>query len=68
MRAIIGVGAAGALGLSQLVENLLYGLSAQDPLTFGTLAALLGCVALVATWLPARRAARVEPVIAIKSE
>jgi len=64
----IGLGIAGALALSQLVESLLYGVSARDPLTFAALAALLGCVALVATWLPARRAARVDPVTAIKSE
>jgi putative ABC transport system permease protein len=64
----IGVGAAGALGLSRLVESLLYGVSAQDPFTFAALAGLLGCVALVATWLPARRAGRVDPVAAIKSE
>ncbi|MBN1208343.1 MAG: ABC transporter permease [Myxococcaceae bacterium] len=64
----IGVGLVGALGLSRLVESLIYGVSARDPLTFGALAALLGCVALLATWLPARRAARVDPVIAIKSE
>ena len=64
----IGVGAAGALGLSRLVESLLYGVSAQDPFTFAALAGLLGCVALVATWLPARRAARVDPAAAIKSE
>jgi ABC-type antimicrobial peptide transport system permease subunit len=64
----IGLGVAGALALSQLVESLLYGVSARDPLTFAGLAALLGCVALVATWLPARRAARVDPVTAIKSE
>ncbi len=64
----IGVGIAGALGLSRIMESLLHGVSARDPLTLGALAALLGCVALVATWLPARRAARVDPVIAIKSE
>lgn len=64
----ICVGIAGALGLSRVMESLLYGVSARDPLTVGALAALLGAVALVATWLPARRAARVDPVIAIKSE
>ncbi|HEX8699649.1 MAG TPA: ABC transporter permease [Myxococcaceae bacterium] len=64
----IAVGILGALGLSRVMESLLHGVSARDPLTLGTLAALLGCVALVATWLPARRAARVDPVIAIKSD
>jgi len=64
----IAVGIVGALGLSRVMESLLYGVSARDPLTLAALAAFLGCVALVATWLPARRAARVDPVIAIKSE
>jgi putative ABC transport system permease protein len=64
----IGLGLVGALGLSRLAESLIYGVSARDPLTFGALAALLGGVALVATWVPARRAARVDPVIAMKSE
>jgi ABC-type antimicrobial peptide transport system permease subunit len=64
----IGLGLAGAYGLSQLLESQLYGVSAQDPLTFGALAALLGSVALVATFLPARRAARVDPLIAMKGE
>ena len=62
------VGIAGALGLSRVMESLLHGVSARDPLTLGALAAFLGGVALMATWLPARRAARVDPVIAIKSE
>jgi predicted permease len=64
----IAVGIAGALGLSRVMESLLYGVSPRDPLTLGALAAFLGGVALMATWLPARRAARVDPVIAIKSE
>lgn len=64
----IAVGIAGALGLSRVMESLLYGVSARDPVTLVALAAFLGCIALVATWLPARRAARVDPVIAIKSE
>jgi len=48
------------------MQGLLYGVSAQDPLTFGALAALLGSVALGATWLSARRAARVDPLVALK--
>ena len=64
----IGVGLAGALGLSRLLESLLYGVSVRDPLTFAALAAMLGCVALLASWLPARRAARVDPAIAMQGE
>jgi predicted permease len=64
----LGAGLAGALGLSRLVESLLYGVSARDPLTFTGLAVLLGGIALVATWLPARRASRVDPVIVMRGE
>jgi ABC-type antimicrobial peptide transport system permease subunit len=62
------VGLAGAWGLSRALSTLLYGVSATDPLTFAGTALLLGLVALLATWLPARRAARVDPVEALRSE
>ncbi len=62
------VGLVGAVGLSWALSSLLYGVSATDPLTFAGMAILLGVVALFATWLPARRAARVDPVVALRSE
>jgi ABC-type antimicrobial peptide transport system permease subunit len=64
----VGAGLVGAFGLSRLLERLIYGVSTQDPLTFGSLALLMGAVALLATWMPARRASRVDPIIAIKSD
>ncbi|EPX57128.1 hypothetical protein D187_006882 [Cystobacter fuscus DSM 2262] len=64
----VGIGVLVALSLSRFVESLLYGVSARDPLTFGVLSVLLGGVALLATWLPARRASRVDPIIAMRGE
>jgi ABC-type antimicrobial peptide transport system permease subunit len=64
----IGLGLVGAWGMSRVLAALLYGVAATDPLTFIGTAALLAAVALLATWLPARRAARVDPVEALRSE
>jgi putative ABC transport system permease protein len=64
----IGIGLLGALAFTRVLASLLFGVSARDPLTFAGIAALLSAVALAATWLPARRAARVEPVVAIRRE
>jgi predicted permease len=62
------VGLFGAWGLSRALASLLYGVTATDPLTFLGTAVLLGVVALAATWIPARRASRVDPVEALRSE
>jgi putative ABC transport system permease protein len=64
----VGVGLVLSLGLAQLLSALLYGVTAYDPWTFVGVAALLAGVALFATWLPARRATRVDPIIALKAE
>jgi ABC-type antimicrobial peptide transport system permease subunit len=58
----IAVGGAGALFLTRLLSGLVYGVSTTDPLAFGGVVALLAAVALLASWLPARRAARVDPM------
>jgi putative ABC transport system permease protein len=62
-----GVGLAGALGVSHVMSGLLYGVSATDPLTFGVVAGALTGVALAACYIPARRAIRVDPIVALRS-
>jgi putative ABC transport system permease protein len=64
----IVIGAAGALALSRLLAAELHGVTPTDPLTFAAVAALLFLVALVASLLPARRAARMDPMIALRAE
>jgi predicted permease len=64
----LAVGVAGALLATRLMESLLYGVSATDPLTFVTIALLLAAVAFLASWLPARRAVRTDPTLALREE
>ncbi|HKF55515.1 MAG TPA: ABC transporter permease [Blastocatellia bacterium] len=64
----IAVGALGAFGLARLISGLLFGVAPADPLTFAAAPALLGLLALLASYLPARRAAAVDPLVAFKIE
>ncbi len=63
---LLGVG--GALALSRVLEGLLYGVSPGDPLTIVAVAAVFGAVALAACWLPARRASKLDPLVALRAE
>ncbi len=64
----LGLGLAASLALARLVASLLYGVDARDPLTLGLVAVLLGAVALLASYLPARRAALIDPLTALRED
>jgi putative ABC transport system permease protein len=62
------IGVPAAISAAQIMKSLLFGLSTTDPATYGLVAALLTLVALLACWVPARRAARVDPIVALRCE
>jgi ABC-type antimicrobial peptide transport system permease subunit len=62
------IGIAGAAALRRVLATLVFGIGPADPLTYATAAAAMFVVALLACWLPARRASRIDPAVALRSE
>jgi ABC-type antimicrobial peptide transport system permease subunit len=64
----IAIGLLAARFLTKLMATLLFGVKPNDPLVFATVAGVLAAVALLAAWIPARRALRIDPIIALRYE
>jgi putative ABC transport system permease protein len=67
---LIGVliGVPISMAVSNVMRSMLFGLSTRDPVTYGGVTLLLAISGLIACWMPARRAAKVEPMVALKAE
>lgn len=61
----LAIGVSGSLGVTRLMASLLYGVSARDPMTMAAVATVLAMVALLACYIPAERATRIDPLLAL---
>src|SRR5207237_3860154 len=64
----VALGLAASLAATRALQSVLFGVSAADPVTYASVAALLVSVAALASWVPARRATRVDPAVALRAE
>jgi putative ABC transport system permease protein len=64
----IVIGLAGSFALTRLISTMLFGIKPTDPLTFGVVSAVLLGIGILASWLPARRATRIDPIVALRSD
>jgi putative ABC transport system permease protein len=64
----LALGLAGTLAMTRFIKSMLFGISTTDPITFGSIAVMLTAVALLACWFPARRATKVDPLVALRHE
>ena len=64
----VAIGLAAALGLTRLMTSMLFGISAHDPITVASVVSLLAFVAFAACYIPARRATRVDPMVALRND
>jgi putative ABC transport system permease protein len=64
----LGLGRAGAAGATRLLQTMLFGVTPLDPATFAAVSLMFGLVATLASYVPARRATRVDPMVALRNE
>jgi putative ABC transport system permease protein len=64
----IVIGVLGAIAATRVIRTMLFGVGTTDPLTYGVVIVALGAVAMLACWVPARRASRVDPLVALRME